>query len=88
VRSTPRPTIKSSLKISGLWSRWRAPIVGGNANNGSNAGPVNVNTNIAASNTNTNIGSQLCCLIIKEGPDLASRQKITIYPYGVGNLNW
>jgi hypothetical protein len=35
-------------------------IVGGNANNGANAGFAYSNTNNAPSNANTNIGSQLC----------------------------
>lgn len=42
-----------------------APIVGGNANNGSNAGLGNVNSNNVASDTNTNIGSQLCRSLLK-----------------------
>lgn len=37
----------------------RAVYIGGNANNGSNAGFVCTNTNNAASNANTNIGSRL-----------------------------
>jgi hypothetical protein len=43
------------IRLSGL----RACLRGGNANNGANAGFVNLNTNNTASNTNTNIGSQL-----------------------------
>ena len=34
-------------------------IVGGNSNNGTNAGLLNSNTNNGASNTNANIGGQL-----------------------------
>lgn len=34
-------------------------MLGGNANNGSNCGFVNVNSNNAPSNTNANIGSRL-----------------------------
>ena len=37
----------------------KALYVGGNANNGSNAGLLYANANNSASNTNTNIGSQL-----------------------------
>lgn len=55
----------------------RVPHVGGNANNGANAGLVYVNTNNEASNTNTNIGSQLSLKDINVA-DLASWQKITI----------
>lgn len=36
-----------------------ALICGGNANNGSNAGPFYTNTNNRTSNTNTNIGAHL-----------------------------
>lgn len=41
---------------------WRAPLVGGGANSGSNAGPVYVFTSIAASDTDTHVGSRLCFL--------------------------
>lgn len=37
--------------------------VGGNANNGSNAGFVYSNSNNSPANTNANIGSHLCFLI-------------------------
>ena len=56
---------------------WRALIVGGNANNGSNAGLSYANSNNAASNANANIGSQLCCTnFVATNP--ASWQKITL----------
>lgn len=38
----------------------RACFVGGNANNGANAGLAYVNSNNAVSNSNTNIGSRIC----------------------------
>lgn len=38
---------------------WVGVLRGGNANNGANAGFVNLNTNNAASNANANIGAQL-----------------------------
>lgn len=50
--------------ISGVVYLERAPYVGGNANNGANAGLVYVNSNNTASNTNANIGSQLGCFKI------------------------
>lgn len=37
----------------------RSLLVGGNSNNGTNAGAVNRNSNNGPSNANTNIGSQL-----------------------------
>lgn len=37
------------------------PNVGGNYNNGDNAGPFNANFNNSATETNTNIGSRLSC---------------------------
>jgi hypothetical protein len=40
-------------------SGWRVVLVGGNANNGANAGPWNANSNNSSANTNTNIGRQL-----------------------------
>lgn len=54
-------------------------LVGGNANNGANAGFANSNTNNTPSNDNANIGSQLCFQKIDDhysGRDLASWQKI------------
>ena len=39
---------------------WRGSHVGGNLNNGSNAGLAYSNFNNAASNRNANIGSHLC----------------------------
>lgn len=44
-------------KIKGCM--FKALLVSGNANNGTNAGVLYTNTNNAASNTNTNIGGQL-----------------------------
>ena len=35
-------------------------LLGGNANNGANAGLAYVNSNNAVSNSNTNIGSRIC----------------------------
>lgn len=48
------------------WSAggWRALIVGGNANNGSNAGAFTFNGNNAAGNRNRNIGTRHCCLSV------------------------
>ena len=37
------------------------PNVGGNYNNGDNAGPFNENFNNSATNTNSNIGSRMSC---------------------------
>ncbi len=39
------------------------PNVGGNYNNGDNAGPFNANFNNSATNTNSNIGARLSCII-------------------------
>lgn len=51
--------------------------VGGNANNGANAGSLYANANNTPSNTNANIGSHLC---LKKNAlaDLGSCQKTTI----------
>lgn len=51
-------------------------LVGGNANNGTNAGPFYWNANNAASNTNANISGQLCFIFVLAQKILASWQKI------------
>jgi retron-type reverse transcriptase len=60
--------------------------VGGNANNGSNAGLVYVNTNNGASNTNTNVGSQLCCQRILGDQTLPLGKKQQVIQSGAGNV--
>jgi hypothetical protein len=84
---TPRPKIEggaalksemteSSLKYRFLSISEPTLLVSGNANNGTNAGFVYVNSNNTPSNTNTNIGSRLSLLkILTVGKDLASWQK-------------
>lgn len=64
------------MNNTGCVTKKRALHVGGNANNGSNAGLVYSNTNNAASNTNANIGSQLS-FFLKVVTDLGPCQKIT-----------
>lgn len=59
-----------------------AALVGGNANNGTNAGLANVNLNNAASNTNTNIGSQLGFSLNYHGPYLLVKNFITYVGIG------
>jgi hypothetical protein len=44
------------------YSGWRAPLVGGHAHVGANAGPVNVHSDNGASAANPHIGSRLCFL--------------------------
>jgi hypothetical protein len=50
-------------------------LLGGNANNGANAGLGNANTNNSPANTNANIGSRQCLFYANKGP--GSCQKIT-----------
>lgn len=52
-------------------------MLGGNANNGTNAGFVYVNSNNAPSNANTNIGSRTCSM----------SYEATASPLG-GKYNW
>ena len=56
----------------------RAVLVGGNANNGVNAGLGYVNANNVPANTNVNIGSQIYLIknIVIRKRDLASWRKI------------
>ena len=68
-RNTNRTRTKSNPKggtVDGCWAdngnvnASNFPNVGGNWNNGDNAGPFNANFNNSASNTNSNISSRLC----------------------------
>ena len=66
----------------------RVRAAGGNANNGANAGAFATNANNAASNANANYSSPLYKLVKKtkamEGPDRATRQKMTNEAEGAG----
>lgn len=67
----------------------RVRAAGGNANNGANAGAFATNANNAASTTNANYSSPLYKLVKKrqtamEGPDRATRQKMTHEAEGAG----
>jgi len=81
--SAPGP---SGIGLSAfVWSNsgWRSLNVGGNWNNGSNAGVAYANGNNSFDNSNTNIGARLAYLSqtvsesITLGMDLASWQKNT-----------
>ena len=63
---------------------WRnGALLGGNANNGANAGLAYLNSNNSPANANANIGSRLYCTFIvimsrtSLAKDLATWQKIT-----------
>jgi hypothetical protein len=47
---------------------YQVVIVGGNANNGTNAGTFNVNANNDASNSNRNIGTHLAVSSVQNQP--------------------
>jgi len=61
--------------IKGIVVCLQVLLVGGNSNNGTNAGPFYWNANNTASDTNTNIGRRLCFRIVLVPGVLASWQK-------------
>lgn len=76
VRSTPKKNEKKMIK---RLCTEKGLLVGGNANNSSNAGFVYSNSNNDPSNTNTNIGSHLCFYMILFSTSLANMAKKYIF---------
>ena len=56
----PTPKTNFINLMVNMYQPMVAPLVGGNANIGSNCSLLYLNANNAASNVNSNIGSQLC----------------------------
>ena len=48
------------MNIQAVTSLSQGSLLGGNANNGTNAGLAYVNSNNGVANSNTNIGSRIC----------------------------
>lgn len=63
----------------------RVVAVGGNSNNGGNAGVFYVNANNGSGNRNTNIGRQLSLLLFILSPITMPLGKIQRKPIGVGS---
>jgi hypothetical protein len=73
----PQTVAKINIKLTSIrLNIGRAVLLGGNANNGTNAGLGNVNTNHVPGNVNRRVGSRQYFLKINTGVSPASWQKI------------
>lgn len=76
------------IRVEYMYNRWldlRVVAVGGNSNNGGNAGVFYVNANNSSGNRNTNIGRQLSLFIKRLYPITLPLGKTQSKPTGVGS---
>lgn len=78
---------KTKVKVQQYgWLAMRVVAVGGNSNNGGNAGVFYVNANNGSGNRNTNIGRQLSLFIFRLSPITLPLGKTQSKPIGVGSV--